>query len=188
MAADTPASVADQPAGAATGTPQLRTLGPDDEAAYRALWSDALATRAECFRSAPGDEDEPAGIPTRGDAESFTLGAFLDGRLVGITSLARERGGKLRHKAQLWRMFVRPDAVGHGVGRALMQETIRRAAAMPGLRQIWLNVLETNQEAQQLYAAAGFRGYAHEPEAVQVGERFVAELQMVRFLRRDSRD
>lgn len=165
----------------------IRPLDPADEAAYRSLWSEALLTHGAHFRTAPGD-DVPAGIPTRFIDDSWTLGAFDDARLVGIVSVDRESGAKLRHKALLSRMFIHPDAAGSGLGKVLLHETIMRAVRLTDLRQIWLTVLETNEPAQRLYAAAGFRSYSHEPDAVRIGDRYVAELQMVRFLRREQRD
>jgi cyclohexyl-isocyanide hydratase len=164
----------------------IRPLRPDDDDAYRLLWQEALATHGEHFRTAPED-DAPRGIPTRFDGDSWTLGAFDGERLVGIVSVERESGAKLRHKALLSRMFIHPDAAGSGLGKVLLRETIMRAVDGMDVRQIWLTVLETNEPAQRLYAAAGFRSYAHEPEAVRIGDRYVAELQMVRFLRRQQR-
>jgi cyclohexyl-isocyanide hydratase len=164
----------------------LRLLEPADDTHYRELWVRAMTQHAECFRTSLEDA-VTHGIPTRYTAESFTVGAFIGEQLVGITSLDREPRLKLRHKAHLYRMFVDPQARANGVGGMLMRETIARAAAVDGLRQIWLTVLETNQAAQRLYASAGFRGYASEPEAVRIGDRYVAEQQMVRFLRRENR-
>jgi RimJ/RimL family protein N-acetyltransferase len=117
----------------------------------------------------------------------FTLGAFEGGALIGVVSVAREQGAKLRHKALLSRMFIHPEAAGLGLGKLMLHETIMLAVSVPDLRQIYLTVLETNEPAQRLYAAAGFRSYSHEPDAVKIGDAYVAELQMVRFLRRDTR-
>lgn len=164
----------------------IRPLQPEDDEAYGQLWREALAAHGAHFRTALAD-DVPKGIPTGFTDESWTLGAFEGERLVGIVSVARERGEKLRHKALLSRMFVHPDVGGSGLGKQLLHEAIMRAVRLTDLRQIWLTVLETNEPAQRLYAAAGFRSYSHEPDAVRIGDRYVAELQMVRFLRRDQR-
>jgi ribosomal protein S18 acetylase RimI-like enzyme len=166
--------------------PALRGLEPSDDAAYAALWRHGLQEHGHFFRSAPED-DAAAGIPTRFTRDSFTLGAFLDGQLIGITSLEREHARKLRHKALISRMFVRPDAEGSGVGKLLLREAIVQAEALGDLRQVFLTVLATNERAQRLYASLGFRGYAREPGAVRIGEAFVDEIQMVRFLRREPR-
>ena len=109
------------------------------------------------------------------------------GALIGVVSVAREHGVKLRHKALLSRMFIHPDAAGLGLGKLMLHETIMLAVSVPDRRQIYLTVLETNEPAQRLYAAAGFRSYSHEPDAVKIGDAYVAELQMVRILRRDTR-
>jgi cyclohexyl-isocyanide hydratase len=164
----------------------IRPLQPADDGAYRQLWGEALASHGAHFRTAPNDDSTP-GIPTRFTDDSWTLGAFDGERLVGIVSVEREHGAKLRHKALLSRMFVHPDVAGSGLGKLLLHETIMRAVRLTDLRQICLTVLETNEPAQRLYAAAGFRSYSHEPDAVRIGDQYVAELQMVRFLRREQR-
>ncbi len=166
--------------------PSLRSLAPPDHAAYAELWSHGLVEHGHYFRSAPADDTAP-GIPTRFAPDSFTLGAFLGSRLIGITSLERERAQKLRHKALISRMFVRPDAEGSGVGKLLLREAIVQAEALGDLRQVFLTVLATNERAQRLYASLGFRGFAREPAAVRIGDDFVDEIQMVRFLRREPR-
>ena len=166
--------------------PTLRSLEPADQADYSALWNHGVVEQGDCFCSAPVDDSTP-GIPTCFAPDSFTLGAFLGGRLIGITSLERERALKLRHKALISRMFVRPETEGSGVGKLLLREAIVRAEALGDLRQIVLTVLATNERAQRLYASLGFRGFAREPAAVRIGDTFVDEIQMVRFLRREPR-
>ena len=163
----------------------LRLLTPDDTAAYRALWIIALTEQAEFFRIAVSDAQALA-IPTHFAADSFTLGAFRGGELIGIASLERDSREKLRHKALLFRMFVHPLRAGAGVGKQLLREAIRLAESLGDLRQIYLTVLAANERAQRLYASVGFRGYSREPNAVRIGDRYVDELQMVRFLRKEE--
>jgi RimJ/RimL family protein N-acetyltransferase len=81
-------------------------------------------------------------------------------------------------------MFVRPDAAGSGLGRALLAAAIDKARSAEGLQQLILTVLATNLRAQSLYGAAGFQQFACEREAVRIGDRFVDELQMALFLSR----
>ena len=170
----------------AAAEPLLRLLLPGDGAAYSALWREGLAQHGHFFRTAPADEPA-AGIPTRFAPDSFTLGAFLDDTLIGVTSLERERLHKLRHKALISRMFVHPQAEGTGVGKLLLREALVRAEALGDLRQVVLMVLATNERAQGLYASLGFRGFAREPAAVRIDDTYVDEIQMVRFLRREPR-
>jgi cyclohexyl-isocyanide hydratase len=164
-------------------TPLIRELRQDDDAAYRSLWRDALQQHAQYFRIAAGD-NVPAGIPTRGAEDSFTLGAFEKNALVGIVSLERDRGVKLRHKVLLFRMFVAPEVAGRGVGKSLLQEALSRTQDIDDLRYIHLTVLERNQRARALYRSLGFVDFALEPEAVRMDADYVGEVQMMRFLRR----
>lgn len=162
--------------------PLVRELRQDDDSAYRSLWQDALQQHAQYFRTAAGD-DVPAGIPTRGANDSFTLGAFEKNVLVGIVSLERDRGQKLRHKALLFRMFVAPEAAGRGVGRSLLQGVLSRAQEVDNLRYIHLTVLERNHRARALYRSLGFADFALEPDAVRMDTNYVGEVQMMRFLK-----
>lgn len=158
-------------------------LDYEDEARYRALWMGALTEQSEFFRTAAEDEACPT-IPACSSRDGFTLGAFIGSQLVGIVSLSRDKGAKLRHKALLSRMFVNPCAAGQGVGKALLHEVITHAIAIDDLLQIRLTVLATNQRARALYSAMGFQDFALEPGAVRIGDRYVDEVQMVLFLRR----
>ncbi|MBU2856206.1 GNAT family N-acetyltransferase [Acidithiobacillus ferrooxidans] len=155
----------------------------DDDPAYRALWLDALQQHAQYFRTAAGD-DVPAGIPTRGAEDRLTLGAFEKNALVGIVSLERDRGVKLRHKALLFRMFVASEVAGRGVGNSLLLEVLSRTQGIDDLRCIHLTVLERNQRARDLYRSLGFVDFALEPEAVRMDAEYMGEVQMMRFLRR----
>jgi GNAT superfamily N-acetyltransferase len=56
-------------------------------------------------------------------------------------------------------LYVRPDARGRGIGRALMREVTERAAAA-GIDALELEVLESNSDARRLYDRLGFRTVA----------------------------
>jgi len=160
----------------------LRTLEPADQGDYRTLWTNALTEHSSHFRIVADDDPGPV-IPTCFVQDSFTLGAYQESRLVGSVSLDRDRGVKLRHKALLFRMFVHSSVAGQGVGKALLREVISRAEVLDDLRQIRLTVLATNERARRLYGSVGFQDYALEPGAVRITDRYVDEVQMVRFLR-----
>lgn len=159
----------------------IRELDTNDSEAYRRLWLQGITEHSSFFRIAPEDEPAPS-IPTRGTADSFTLGVFAGTELVGIVSLERERRAKLRHKALIFRMFVSPKAAGRGLGKALLQAAQARAERIDGLRYLYLTVLAPNSRAIQLYASQGFEEFAREIGSVKIGEDFVDELQMARRL------
>ena len=60
--------------------------------------------------------------------ENFILGAFTNGKLVGCVGFYREQRVKLRHKGNLWGMYVVPDARRKGVGRLLMEAIIEKSS------------------------------------------------------------
>lgn len=59
-------------------------------------------------------------------------------------------------EAHLLNIAVHPEARGQGVGRLLLTECMRRAAAT-GAKRIYLEVRPANRSALHLYRRAGFR-------------------------------
>ncbi len=167
----------------APSTCVIRPLTELDRDRYRQLWLHGVTDLPQYFRIAASDTGA-GDLPTRGSADSFTLGAFIDDVLVGVVSLERDTMAKLNHKALVFRMFVSPVAAGTGIGRTLIERLITEVSAQTDLRQIQLTVLATNERAIRLYASLGFVEFAREPQAVRIGDDFVDELRMVRFIAR----
>lgn len=55
--------------------------------------------------------------------------------LIGMIGLYRDQRAKRSHKAWIWGMFVAEWYRGTGAGRALLEEAIRAARSVPGLRR-----------------------------------------------------
>ncbi|MGI8855840.1 MAG: GNAT family N-acetyltransferase, partial [Thermomicrobiales bacterium] len=106
--------------------------------------------------------------------DAFVLGAWAP-ELVGTVGFFRQSGQKARHKGMIWGMYVAPEARGQGLGRALLAETLARAAAVPGIELIQLNVVTTNTAAHALYLSLGFTVYGTERHALKLGDRYVDE-------------
>ena len=77
--------------------------------------------------------------------------ARLDGRAVGCVAL-KDLGGD---ECEMKRMFVRVDAQGRGVGRALARAIVSEARAA-GYRTMHLDTSIRQLEAQALYRSLGF--------------------------------
>lgn len=163
---------------------EIRKLEPEDNDAYRGLWLYGISDQAEFFRIAPED-NLPQGIPTRFQPDSFTLGAFLDQKLIGIVSFERDPRTKARHRGLIFRMFIHPQAAGQGSGRALLQHLIALAKELGDLRYLYLTVLAANSRAIGLYSSLQFFEFAREPGAVLIDGRYVDELQMAHQLAGD---
>ncbi len=165
----------------------FRLLTEQDAAVFQALRLRALQESPDAFATTSDEfrQETLASIAERlqleGDRpERFVLGAFEEeGRLIGIVGLMRETMSKMRHKAIIWGMYVAPEGRGQGIGKQLLQELLKRCAALPGLEQVHLSVIITNEAARHLYTSTGFQVYGREPHAFKQGEQYLDEELML---------
>ena len=164
----------------------IRELTPDDERAYYEVRLEALEAHPEAFASSAQDwrGRSPAEVRKRLEVtdEQMMIGAFRSGRLLGIMGLYRESGAKVRHKAWVIAVYVRPEARGSGLGGQLLDHLIGRARRLEGLRQLHLGVAIGNDAARNLYESRGFREFGVERRALLIDGRFVDEAHMQLFL------
>jgi ribosomal protein S18 acetylase RimI-like enzyme len=164
----------------------IRILGPDDAEVYRALRLEALERDPKAFgRSATDYRREPLEtIRSRFESPgATTLGAFLEGELVGMATLVRQSGEKERHKANVFAVYVTERARRQGISRALLGGLLAHAREVSGLEQVLISVSVTQDAAQALYASLGFVVYGLEPRALKVDGEYVDEQHMVLMLR-----
>ncbi|MCX4735879.1 GNAT family N-acetyltransferase [Streptomyces sp. NBC_01363] len=91
----------------------------------------------------------------------------------------RENGGPPA-RGELYALYVAPEQIGTGAGRALMAETLTRAAA-DGFPDLVLWVLKENAPARRFYERAGFRPDGAE-ESFEADGALVPEVRYVRAL------
>jgi ribosomal protein S18 acetylase RimI-like enzyme len=96
-----------------------------------------------------------------GRARTHNLVADDDAAVVGFASFGPARGDD--GTAELYAIYVHPEAWGKGVGRALMTESLERMR-QDGFAEAVLWVLEDNPRTRRFYELAGwsFDGVAHE--------------------------
>jgi len=111
--------------------------------------------------------------------ETFYIGAFDDGSLVGIVGYYREMGVKSQHFGYIVSMYVVPEQRGQGIGKALVAEAIAQARAIAGLEVLLLAVVTTNTAARRLYRSLGFEVYGVQPRALKQGEQYWDEELMI---------
>lgn len=80
-------------------------------------------------------------------------------RLVGCGMLQQARPGA----GELKRLYVRPEASGHGLGRALVDDRIKAAREM-GYRTLLVNAVRGNQDMLRIYEGIGFHYIDRYPE------------------------
>jgi RimJ/RimL family protein N-acetyltransferase len=156
-------------------------LTPADAPVYRDIRLEGLKTNPEAFGSTFEREDAmPLSWHEERLIKGNVFGAFFDGELVGVAGYWVQEGEKVRHKAALWGMYVRPKARNAGLGRRLVQAIIDHASGLVELLQ--LRVESGNQPAQWLYQKMGFSEYGREMKALKQDGRYFDEILMMRFL------
>lgn len=134
----------------APAKPLIRPLRPEDEAAWRRLWTAYLAfyktivpeeVCATTFARLLGD-----------DPQDFSaLVAEVDGRLMGLTHyLFHRHAWKVERVCYLQDLYVDPTGRGTGLGRALIEAVYAQADAAGAPAVYWLTQ-DFNAEARRLY-------------------------------------
>ncbi|MGY2049283.1 N-acetyltransferase family protein [Methylobacterium sp. JK268] len=157
----------------------LRRLESADAAAFRDLRLEGLRDHPAAFGAS---FDEEAARPVAWFAERLAAGHVLgawtpEGRLVGLAGLAFHDTAKLRHKALLWGVYLRPEARGTGLAERLIRRVLGEAGARAS--DVHLTVGAANAAARRLYARLGFAAYGTEPRALFVDGAFHDEIHMV---------
>ncbi|HTT45203.1 MAG TPA: GNAT family N-acetyltransferase [Thermoplasmata archaeon] len=125
--------------------------------------------------------DEEAEEIRRFDREFVLfLVAIIDGRLVGSSDVQKGRQTKRAHTGSFG-IAIRKEARGIGLGRAMMEDSIRWARSV-GIRKLSLTVFATNESAVALYRALGFVEEARLKDQVILDGQSVDELVMARWM------
>ncbi|MEV6479588.1 GNAT family N-acetyltransferase [Streptomyces sp. NPDC051576] len=145
--------------------------------AYRGLmpqpFLDALSAKA--------DAERRRARFARGDGSVVNLVAARGEEIVGWAAFGPYRDGELRTEdAELYAIYLDPEHLGTGAGRALMLEALRQCAAL-GHDRVYLWVVRGNARARRFYERAGFHADGAE-EPYEVDGMTVPEVRYVREL------
>ncbi|SMY09661.1 GNAT family N-acetyltransferase [Flavimaricola marinus] len=128
----------------------IRPLRPDDEAAWRPLWSAYLefynsGVTDAVYRSSFDRMTDPSVTDYNG------LVAEVDGEIVGITHyIYHLHGWRVEKVCYLQDLFVAPQARGMGVAQSLI-EAVYAAADAAGCPSVYWMTQEDNATARRLY-------------------------------------
>ncbi len=164
---------------------EIRQLNAEDAVLYKALRLEALQNHPEAFGS---DYEVEKDRPIEQYAMRFqneqaaTFGAFHEGELVGVVTIVCSEPFKMRHRANVFAMYVTPRVRKQQIGRQLVQEALQALQERPWIEQVHLSVVRTNEAAKALYRSLSFESYAIEPRALKIDDTYHdEELMWYRF-------
>ncbi|MEX0591272.1 MAG: GNAT family N-acetyltransferase [Xanthobacteraceae bacterium] len=129
--------------------PEIRPIGKDERVNWEVVWQSYLGFYEA---SQTPDETDAAWLRLHDAAEPMHgLGAYVDGRLVGIVHYLFHRSfWTIGNYCYLQDLFVAPDVRGSGIGRALI-EAVEKAAREVGASRVYWLTQESNAAARALY-------------------------------------
>ncbi|HSO57444.1 MAG TPA: GNAT family N-acetyltransferase [Paenisporosarcina sp.] len=162
---------------------EIRKLTSGDAEVYWDLRLEALQQDPEAFATTYEDAISRVNplkrVESNLDSEnSATFGAFIDKELVGVMTIAEEGAPKLRHRVNLFAVYVTPKVRGKRIGTALLQEVIEYTKQTPHVEKINLTVVSTNETAIKLYEKVGFKSFGLEHHAMKMNNTYVDEIYM----------
>lgn len=169
---------------------EIRVLTADDANEWLRLRLEALENDPEAFSSSVEEHQAltPESVRVRLGSpaeDSFVVGAFREGRLLGTVGFYREKGPKNRHKGRVWGVYLTPKARRTGIARQMMEHMLERASRIEGVGQILLAVTTTQTAAHRLYRSLGFETFGTEPRALKIGQKYIDEEYMILRLKPD---
>lgn len=136
---------------------KTRRLTPADAEALWHLRLAALQTEPQAFaesaahhRSTPVSTYEERLRPS--ESGNAVFGTFDGPHLIGMAGMYRDQAA-----GRIWGMFVSPGYRARGVGRALIEAVIAHARTLDEMRELRLEVAQSQLSAERLYLRCGFR-------------------------------
>ncbi|MFM8771192.1 MAG: GNAT family N-acetyltransferase [Candidatus Kapaibacterium sp.] len=174
-------------------TPELtiRPLEIDDFAMFLEIQREALVQSPELFGS-DYEWFESLSILSKEQRYEkymnfpyqYILGAVDDeGNIAGMIGYSSADSSKTRHKGTVWGLFVRPEYRGKGVATIMVMSVLETAQDMLDVEQVQLAVSTQNEASYGLYLRLGFNVFGTELHAMKIGDSYVDEYHMVKFLK-----
>tara|TARA_R110002167_G_scaffold308802_1_gene513611 strand:- start:207 stop:716 length:510 start_codon:yes stop_codon:yes gene_type:complete len=166
---------------AASAPLTVRRFAPGETAALRTIRREALAIEPAAFGSSLVEEWDMAEEQVEAWIDdNLIIGAFAGREAVAMAGLRRLRRHKVRHRAELWGVYVRRAWRGTGTADRLMEVLLELCDR--DIRQVELNVVEGHSAALAFYRRHGFRESGRIPNATVTEGGYADEIVMTRWL------
>lgn len=166
---------------------EVRILKSSDAESYWNLRLEALEQSPEAFATSYEEAIQRKNpvelVANNFNSEgNFTFGAFDNEELIGVVTLLQEKPIKLRHRANIFAMYVTPKKRCIGAGKDLLTEAINKARSLECVEKLNLTVVTINKTAKSLYSGLGFKVFGVEENALKFNNKYYDEEHMVLFL------
>ncbi len=165
---------------------KIRLLNENDAEEYKERRIEALQNHPEAFSSSVEEELEYS-IKVHASrlraVNAYTFGAFEEDKLVGVVTLVTEIKQKLKHRSDIFAMYVTPQVRRHGVAKQLMNAAIEKAKEIGGVEQVYLTVSSNNIAAKNLYESIGFIIIGSDLRAMKMGDTYIGEDLMALYFK-----
>jgi putative acetyltransferase len=161
-----------------TDTITLRAATRTDSAAVRRLVEEVLGEFGFSLEPDGTDADlENLEASYTAPGGMFELLEDNEGRLLGCVGLypLLAPGDATRRTCELRKMYLRPEARGHGLGRRLLERALRRAAEL-GFAVVVLETASNLTDAIALYIRYGFVPYQPAHQSCRCDRAYRLEL------------
>jgi RimJ/RimL family protein N-acetyltransferase len=159
---------------------EYHVVRPVDEGPYKqfmtALFAEGLSVLPD-RGTGPTDEQWAEFFKRRRSEHSVLFIAEHEGRLIGGGGVGRIEQPNREHSVSL-ALNVAKEYRNQGVGRALLQHTLRWVSAAPAVERIELEVTANNPGAIHLYERAGFSVEGVKRHALKKGDLVLDVVQM----------
>ena len=168
----------------------IRRLRVEDAAILKPFRLQSLRDQPDAYHSTAEEWDIPLDQFARMIEENPTFCAFTaNGRMVGLAILgitARPRI-QVRHKCEIWSVYVDPAVRGQGIARRLMEACIAEARRL-GFEAVVLTASTHLNHVVKLYESLGFTIYGTERGMVKLTDgRYIDDHLMELWLDQPSR-
>jgi ribosomal protein S18 acetylase RimI-like enzyme len=150
----------------------IRLLTALEAATFKAFRLKSLRDAPDAFHSTPEEWDHPLAEIEQRLENDCCFGAFTaDGALVGIAilSLTARPLRQMRHKCEIWAVYVDGNARGKGLARQLVQRCVDEARSR-GYEAIVLTASTHLIPVVKLYQSLGFVIYGTERGMVKLDD------------------